>query len=145
MSQLWVGSQLTHVDQVAAALEGFFWPKIFWDFLSKDLDWAVKPFPFLQILNLALGISIICLELPLRSLVGTALHQSIKARLFILPLSTLAAACLYQATDPAIYYMIGTSVYLWAYVDNEVRNLRATEREGLTGARAGNCAARHRG
>jgi len=44
------------VYQVAAALEGFFWPKIFWDFLTKNLDVAVKPFPILQIINLLMGI-----------------------------------------------------------------------------------------
>ena len=42
--------------QCAAALEGFFWPKIFWDFLTKNLDAAVKPFPILQIINLLFGL-----------------------------------------------------------------------------------------
>ncbi|KAG8408087.1 hypothetical protein J3459_018185 [Metarhizium acridum] len=34
--------------QVGAAIEGFIWPKIFWDFLTKNLDPAVKPIPILQ-------------------------------------------------------------------------------------------------
>ncbi|EAT81097.2 hypothetical protein SNOG_11389 [Parastagonospora nodorum SN15] len=42
--------------QLAAALEAFFWPKIFWDFLTKNLDSAVKPFPVLQIINLIVGV-----------------------------------------------------------------------------------------
>lgn len=51
--------------QVAAAIEGFFWPKIFWDFVTTNLDGAVKPFPILQIINLLFGIFGLCLEWPL--------------------------------------------------------------------------------
>jgi hypothetical protein len=67
------------VDQIVAAITGFFWPKIFWDFLTKDFDRAVKPFPMLQVINLLLGILIITLELPLTALSRTSLHRSIKA------------------------------------------------------------------
>ncbi|ETS84080.1 hypothetical protein PFICI_05956 [Pestalotiopsis fici W106-1] len=38
--------------QLAAAIQGFIWPKIFWDFLTPSLDFAIKPFPLLQIANL---------------------------------------------------------------------------------------------
>lgn len=51
--------------QVAAAIEGFFWPKIFWDFLTTNLDGAVKPVPILQIINLIFGLLGLCLEWPL--------------------------------------------------------------------------------
>jgi hypothetical protein len=110
-----------NTDQVAAALEGFFWPKIFWDFLTKNLDGAVKPLPILQIINLVFGIFFLAWEWPLKFLAGSSLHRSIEARLVILPLAALAASLLYQATNPAIYYTIGLAVYFWAYSDGEVR------------------------
>jgi len=106
--------------QVAAALEGFFWPKIFWDFLTKNLDGAVKPFPFLQIINLVAALLILAWEWPLRYIAGTALHRSIEARLVAFPVAALAASLLYQATNPAIYYVIGMAVYFWAYSEGEV-------------------------
>lgn len=108
-------------DQIAAAIEGFFWPKIFFDFLTKNLDAAVKPFPFLQIINLLLGFLMLAWEYPLKYLAGTAMHRSIEARLVVLPMAALAAALLYQATNPAIYYTIGMVVYFWAYSEGEVR------------------------
>jgi len=106
--------------QIAAALEGFFWPKIFWDFLTKNLDGAVKPFPALQIINLVLGLLLFAWEWPLGVLTATPLHRSIEARLVVIPIAALAAALLYQATDPALYYIIGMSVYFWAYSEGEV-------------------------
>lgn len=108
---------------MAAALEGFFWPKVFWDFLTKNLDGAVKPVPVLQIINLLLGIFGLAYEWPLKFIAGSALHRSIEARLVIFPLSALACALLYQATDPALYYVIGIGVYFWAYSEGEVRTL----------------------
>lgn len=51
--------------QVLASIEGFFWPKLFWDFLTTNLDPAVRPIPFLQIVNLLLGILGLCWEWPL--------------------------------------------------------------------------------
>lgn len=108
-------------DQVAAAIEAFFWPKIFFDFLTKTLDPAVKPFPVLQILNLVLGIIMLLWEWPLGLLAGSALHRSLEARLAALPLVALAAALLYQGTNAAIYYLIGMVVYFWAYSEAEVR------------------------
>jgi hypothetical protein len=108
------------IYQVAAAIEGFFWPKIFWDFLTKTLDGAVKPLPILQIINLLFGLFMLAWEWPLGLLAGTAIHRSIEARLVVLPLAGLAAALLYQATNPAIYYVIGMGVYFWAYSEGEV-------------------------
>jgi len=106
--------------QVAAAIEGFFWPKIFWDFLTKNLDGAVKPIPILQILNLLSGLWMLAWEWPLGFLAGTSIHRSIEARLIFLPLTILVAALMYQATNPAIYYTIGMGVYFWAYSDGEM-------------------------
>jgi len=108
------------IYQIAAAIEGFFWPKIFWDFLTKNLDGAVKPLPILQIVNLVFGMVMLAWEWPLGLLAGSALHRSIEARLVALPLAGLAAALLYQATNPAIYYTIGMMVYFWAYSEGEV-------------------------
>ena len=108
-------------DQVAAALEGFFWPKIFWDFMTKTLDGAVKPIPILQTLNLVFGLILLAWEWPLGFLAGSSLHRSLEARLAFLPLTALAAALLYQGTNAAIYQVIGLGVYFWAYSEGEVR------------------------
>ncbi|TVY45116.1 hypothetical protein LOCC1_G002606 [Lachnellula occidentalis] len=108
------------IYQVAAAIEGFFWPKIFWDFLTKNLDGAVKPIPVLQTINLISGLVMLAWEWPLGFLAGTAIHRSIEARLVALPMCALVAALIYQATNPAIYYVIGMGVYFWAYSEGEV-------------------------
>jgi hypothetical protein len=110
----------TRPDQIAAALEAFFWPKIFWDFLTKNLDSAVKPFPILQIINLVLGIVGLAWEWPLPLLAGTGLHRSIEARLIMYPLSALCALLIYQGTNSGLYYIIGMMAYFWAYSEGEV-------------------------
>ncbi|KAI9848285.1 MAG: hypothetical protein M1837_000549 [Sclerophora amabilis] len=106
--------------QVAAAIEGFFWPKVFWDFLTKNLDAVVKPLPILQVFNLIFGLIGIAWEWPVKFFAGTAVHRSIVGRLALYPLSALAAALLYQGTNPAIYYTIGMVVYFWAYSEGEM-------------------------
>jgi len=108
------------IYQIAAGIHGFFWPKIFWDFLTKNLDVAVKPLPILQTINLVMGLVMLAWEWPLGFIAGTAMHRSIEARLVLLPLAALAAALLYQGTNPAIYYTIGMGVYFWAYSEGEV-------------------------
>ncbi|PNY26986.1 PRO41 protein [Tolypocladium capitatum] len=108
------------IYQVAAAVEGFFWPKIFWDFLSKNLDGAVKPIPILQSVNLVFGLGMLALEWPLAFVAGTAIHRSLEFRLAVLPLTVLASVLMYQSTNPAIYYVIGMAVYLWAYSEGEM-------------------------
>lgn len=107
-------------DQIAAALEGFFWPKFFFDFLTKNLDGAVKPVPILQTINLLLACLSLAYEWPLKYLAGTTLHKSIEARMMWLPLCSLASILLYQGTNPALYYLIGCGVYFWAYTEGEV-------------------------
>jgi hypothetical protein len=114
----------TRPDQIAAALEAFFWPKIFWDFLTKNLDSAVKPFPILQIINLVLGIVGLAWEWPLPLLAGTGLHRSIEARLIMYPLSALCALLIYQGTNSGLYYIIGMMAYFWAYSEGEVSSSR---------------------
>jgi hypothetical protein len=108
------------LDQIAAALEAFFWPKIFWDFLTKNLDAAVKPFPILQIVNLILGIVALAWEWPLPLLAGTGLHRSIEARLIVYPLCALCALLIYQGTNSGLYYIVGMIAYFWAYSEGEI-------------------------
>lgn len=108
------------VDQICAAVEAFFWPKIFWDFLTKNLDGAVKPIPALQIINILLGIFGLCYEWPLSFLAGTSIHRSIEARLIIYPLSALSALLIYQGTNAGLYYIVGMIAYFWAYSEGEV-------------------------
>mgnify|MGYP006949417090 CR=1 FL=1 len=113
-------TNMYNLDQIAAAIEAFIWPKIFWDFLTTTLDGGVKPIPVLQIINLLLGLFMLALEWPLAFIAGSALHRSLEVRLAILPLTALTSVLLYQATNPAIYYMIGMVVYFVAYSEGEV-------------------------
>ncbi|KAF2170158.1 hypothetical protein M409DRAFT_19764 [Zasmidium cellare ATCC 36951] len=106
--------------QIAAALEGFFWPKFFFDFLTKNFDLAVKPVPILQIINLVIGIISLAYEWPLKYLAGTSIHRSMEVRLMWLPLASLSSVLIYQATNPALYYLIGVVVYFWAYSEGEI-------------------------
>ncbi|KAL2168480.1 hypothetical protein VTG60DRAFT_7216 [Thermothelomyces hinnuleus] len=106
--------------QIAAALESYFWPKIFWDFLTKTLDPAVRPIPVLQTINLIFGIILLAWEWPLSFIAGSSIHRSLEARLAFLPLTALAAAMIYQGTNAAIYYVIGLGVYFWAYSEGEM-------------------------
>ncbi|RAH47192.1 mismatch-specific DNA-glycosylase [Aspergillus brunneoviolaceus CBS 621.78] len=106
--------------QIGSAVEGFIWPKVFWDFMTKNLNGAVTPIPILQILNLLMGLVGIAWEWPLKYVAGSIPHRSIEFRLILYPLSALLAMLLYQGTDPAIYYLIGIGVYFWAYSEGEV-------------------------
>jgi len=124
--------------QIAAALECFFWPKIFWDFLTKTLDPAVKPAPVLQIINLVFGLILVAWEWPLGFLAGSSLHRSLEARLAFLPLTALAAALIYQGTNAAIYQLIGLGIYFWAYSEGEIicaEPWTLPKRPGARGAR----------
>lgn len=107
-------------DQIAAALEAFFWPKILWDFLTTTLDRAVKPIPILQIINLLFGIFLLAWEWPVSFIAGSSFHRSLEARLAVLPLTALAASLIYQGANAAIYQVIGMAVYFWAYSEGEV-------------------------
>ncbi|KAK4186444.1 hypothetical protein QBC35DRAFT_269053 [Podospora australis] len=106
--------------QIAAAIEGYFWPKIMWDFLTKTLDAAVKPIPVLQTINLIFGLILLAWEWPVSFIAGTSIHRSLEARLAFLPLSALAAILTYQGVNAAIYQVIGLGVYFWAYSEGEI-------------------------
>ncbi|KAI1333384.1 PRO41 protein [Xylariaceae sp. FL0255] len=124
--------------QIAAAIEGFFWPKVFWDFLTKTLDPAVKPIPILQTINLVFGIGMFALEWPLPLVAGTTLHRSIEGRLAVLPLISLAGILLYQGTNAALYYLVGSAIYFWAYSEGELICTKpwSLPQRGKAGARA---------
>lgn len=109
-----------HSDQIAATLEAFFWPKFFFDFLTKNFDLAVKPVPILQIINLVIGFLTLAYEWPLNYVAGTSIHRSLEVRLMWLPLASLTSILLYQATNASLYYFIGIIVYFWAYSEGEV-------------------------
>ncbi|OAA39739.1 PRO41 protein [Metarhizium rileyi] len=106
--------------QVSAAIAGFIWPKIFWDFLTTNLDLAVKPIPVLQTVNLVFGLGMLALEWPLSFVAGSNLHRSLEFRLAIIPLTALSSLLMYQSTNPAIYYLIGMVVYFAAYSEGEM-------------------------
>lgn len=103
-----------------AALECYFWPKIFWDFATKNLDGAVKPVPILQTINIVFALISLMYEWPLKYVAGTTIHKSMVLRMFWLPLMSLSAALLYQGMNPAMYYLIGLGAYFWAYSEGEV-------------------------
>lgn len=106
--------------QVAAAIECFFFPKIFWDFLTRTLDPAIKPVPILQIINLLLGLMMLAWEWPLGFIAGTPIHRSMEVRLAVLPLVALAAVLIYQGTNAALYYLVAMVVYFWAFSEGEI-------------------------
>lgn len=109
------------VYQVAAGVHGYFWPKIFWDFITHALDSIVTPIPILQTLNVVFGLLIIGWEYPLPWLIpGTALHRSIIARLVVIPMAAVVAVMLYQGTNAALYYLIGMAIYAWGYNEGEI-------------------------
>ncbi|KAI9893844.1 MAG: hypothetical protein M1814_005397 [Vezdaea aestivalis] len=105
--------------QALAALYGFFWPKLFFDFLTKTLDATVKPYPILQSVNLLCGLLGFALEWPLSFVAGSFLHRSIEFRLLFYPFSALSAILLYQGTNAALYYCIGVGVWFWAFCEGE--------------------------
>ena len=116
----WLKADKFFLDQTAASLEGFFWPKVFWDFLTTNLDGAVRPIPILQVMNLVFGLCALAWEYPLPWIAGTIMHRSIEARLILYPVCSLTALLLYQGTNPGIYYLIGIGVYFWAFSEGEV-------------------------
>jgi len=74
----------------------------------------------LQAVNLVFGITACALEYPLKPLAGSVVHGSIEVRLMLLPLWALASVLMYQGTNAALYYLVGMSIYFWAYSEGEV-------------------------
>lgn len=90
------------------------------DWMTLGLNGLVKPVPILQTLNLVFGILGILLEAPLPWIAGTGVHKSIELRLLFYPAAALLAVLMYQATDPAGFYVVGMAVWFWAYAEGEV-------------------------
>ncbi|KAK8859526.1 PRO41 protein [Apiospora arundinis] len=103
------------VHHVLAAVQAFIWPKVFWDFLTTRLDASVAPVPILQVVNLLCALALLALEWPAPALAGTAIHASLALRIVVLPLAALLAVLLYQATNAALFYLIGMGLYAWGY------------------------------
>ena len=107
--------------QLAAAVEGYFWPKIFWDFATTNLNGAVKPFPYLQIVNTVFSLIGLSFEypLPLVTRFLPSLHRNIELRLVMYPLFALACFLQYQGTNAGLYYLIGVVVLFWGFCEGE--------------------------
>ncbi|KAH8747963.1 PRO41 protein [Diaporthe sp. PMI_573] len=116
---LWVLADFL-LGQLAAAVLGFFNPKVFFDFATKRLDIIVRPVPILQTVNLMLSLLIIAIEMPVQRTVGKAIKNSFKARFIAIPIIACLAMLQYQAADSAIYYLIGLSLYISSYYQGEV-------------------------
>lgn len=108
------------VYTIAAAIHAFFWPKVFYDFLTLNLNTLVKPVPILQVVDLILGICVFWLEWPLPFPYYLKIHPSIELRLAVYPGVALCAALLYQGSDPALWFLIATALWFWAYIEGEV-------------------------
>lgn len=88
--------------------------------MTKSLDGIVKPFPYLQLLNVAFAMVVIALEMPIHCIGGSLLHRHIQTRIVIIPMATLPAILLYQTTNAALYYILAMSIYIWGYCQGEV-------------------------
>jgi len=110
------------LDQCLAAVLGLINPKVFFDFITNRLDGVVFPIPYLQVGNLVLGLLILTWEWPLGFLGRSRIYHSYSVRFICLPLAAIVAVFLYQATNAALYYLIGCSVYVAAYRSGEVSN-----------------------
>lgn len=106
--------------QIGGAIQGFFWPKVTWDFATLVLNCLVSPFPALQVINLMLGSIVLAWEWPLGIIAGRMYHRSIHARLVMFPICAVSTVCLYQSHMSAIYYMLGICGYILALSEREV-------------------------
>lgn len=105
---------------LGAALHCFFWPKCFYDFLTLNLNSLVKPYPYLQTVNTILGLLVFALEWPVPWIAQLKLHSSIELRLLLYPGVALCAALMYQGSDPALWFLVATACWFWAFIEGEV-------------------------
>ena len=66
--------------QLLASLYAFFWPKLFFDFLTTTLDRCVRPVPILQIINLLLALLALAWEWPLPLFVNASARWQSRCR-----------------------------------------------------------------
>ncbi|KAI1192390.1 hypothetical protein F5X97DRAFT_317514 [Nemania serpens] len=105
--------------QLAAAVQGFIWPKILWDFLTDSLDIFIAPIPILQLVNLFCAALALGLEWPFYPLAGSYLHESVQFHIVVCIINLFPAVFLYQGTNAALYHAVGAAIYTWGYYDGE--------------------------
>ena len=66
---------------------------------------------------------LLALEWPLRSLTKFALYSHLEIHIFASLVAVFPAILLYQATNAALYYLIGIAMYIWGYSEGEVCSL----------------------
>lgn len=88
----------------------------------------MKPWPILQCINLCLAILVIAWEWPILSLRKTIICSNPAIWILNYLFIALTAASLYQGTDVALYYIIGTAIYAWALYEGEVSTRMAEPR-----------------
>lgn len=111
--------EVNDIGHSIASIMALFWPKVFFDFITKRIDILVSPVPILQLVNLFLSVVMMALEWPLQRIARSAIQQSLSSRLIILPFVSCISFLLYQASDVALYYLVGSAIYWSAYKDGE--------------------------
>ncbi len=71
-------------------------------------------------MNLFVALLLLALEWPLPGLPRWTLYHSFELRIVTFMTAAFLAFFLYQATNAAIYYLVGTALYIWAYSEGEV-------------------------
>ena len=104
---------------VAASIECFIWPKVFWDFTTAHFDHSVQPVPILQICNLLMALVGFAWEWPLPVISKTRWHHSIELRLLAYPASGILEVLMYQGSNASLFYLIAVVVWIWAYWEGE--------------------------
>ena len=104
-------------DQLVAAIQGFIWPKVFWDFITDSFDALVDPLPWLQIWNAMCAILVLWMEWPCWT---RSYWASLQWRIAAIPMAASPAFLLYQATNAGVYYMLSLFLYIRAYQQGEV-------------------------
>lgn len=111
-------------DQLVAGLVGLFNPKVFFDVWAVRLDGLVKPIPYLQMCNLLLSGLILFLQCP-----QNPARKRLLVCLHLLPLASISALLLHQATNAGLYYIIAIVMYIWAHLDSRHVTARGMERQ----------------
>ncbi|KAK6842255.1 hypothetical protein PG987_003115 [Apiospora arundinis] len=118
--------------QAIAALYGFLWPKVFWDFTTKSMDSAVSPIPYLQLANFVSAGAVMAWEWPIHSCAQLRFYVYPQAHAVIFLVAAVPASLLYQGTNAALYYIIAAAFYWWSCYEGEIispQPWRCTEEE----------------
>ena len=118
-------SYFDSADQFNAALHGFIWPKVLWDFILPSVNVLVTPIPYLQMANLVGATLVFVLEWPCwpgLSPIG------LPWRCLATVAAALPALLLYQGTNAGLYLLISAVLYIRAHQQEEARWIRADNR-----------------